>query len=118
MLTTTNQSIYFSNKSHIPIEDVANSLLAFKSLLEATPDVFERLIPGLHIKSITVDLIEIKSANYIGDFAIRLVFSDGVMRLVDFKSFLENSLHPSIRKYLDETQFKFFEIVYNLLTLD
>ena len=30
------------------------------------------------------DLIEIKSANYIGDFAIRLLFSDGTMRLVDF----------------------------------
>lgn len=57
------------------------------------------------------DLIEIKSANYIGDFAIRLVFSDGIMRLVDFKSFLENSLHPSIRKYFDETRFKLFEIV-------
>lgn len=58
-----------------------------------------------------VDLIEIKSANYIGDFAIRLLFSDGIMRLVDFKPFLENSLHPSIRKYLDENRFKLFEIV-------
>lgn len=58
-----------------------------------------------------VDLIEIKSANYIGDFAIRLVFSDGIMRLVDFKPFLEGSLHPSIRKYLDESRFKVFEIV-------
>ncbi len=58
-----------------------------------------------------VDLIEIKLANYIGDFAIRLFFSDGIMRLVDFKPFLENSLHPSIRKYLDENRFKLFEIV-------
>lgn len=58
-----------------------------------------------------VDLIEIKSANYIGDFAIRLVFSDGIMRLVDFRPFLEGSLHPSIRKYLDESRFKVFEIV-------
>lgn len=58
-----------------------------------------------------IDLIEIKSANYIGDFAIRLLFSDGIMRLVDFKPFLENSLHPSIQKYLDETQFKLFDII-------
>lgn len=57
------------------------------------------------------DLIEIKTANYIGDFAIRLIFTDGAMRLVDFKSFLETSLHPSIRKYLDENKFKQFEIV-------
>ncbi|HET6557538.1 MAG TPA: DUF2442 domain-containing protein [Prolixibacteraceae bacterium] len=57
------------------------------------------------------DLIEIRTANYIGDFAIRILFSDGTKRLVDFKPFLETSLHPSIRKYLDETKFKQFEIV-------
>jgi len=57
------------------------------------------------------DLIEIKSALYIGDYAIRIVFNDGVKRLVDFKSFLETSYHPSIRKYLDENKFKEFEIV-------
>lgn len=57
------------------------------------------------------DVIEIKAANYIGDFAIRLLFSDGTKRLVDFKPFLETSLHPSIRKYLDETRFMQFDIV-------
>ena len=59
---------------------------------------------------IQIDLIEIKTANYIGDFAIRLFFSDGINRLVDFKPFLETSMHPSIRKYLDETKFKQFQI--------
>jgi hypothetical protein len=58
-----------------------------------------------------IDLIEIKTAKYIGDFAIRLFFSDGFNRLVDFKSFLESSLHPSIRKYLIEDKFKQFEII-------
>ena len=58
-----------------------------------------------------IDLIEIKTAKYIGDFAIRLFFSDGLHRLVDFKPFLESSLHPSIRKYLDETRFKQFQII-------
>ena len=57
------------------------------------------------------DIIEIKSAQYIGDFAIRILFSDGFSRLVDFKSFLESSLHPSIRKYLDEGKFKTYQIV-------
>ncbi len=58
-----------------------------------------------------VELIEIKSAKYIGDFAIRILFNDGLSRLVDFKPFLESSLHPSIRKYMDEALFKQFEIV-------
>jgi hypothetical protein len=57
------------------------------------------------------DLIEIKSAEYIGDYAIRIIFNDGINRLVDFKVFLETSYHPSIRKYLDENKFKEFEII-------
>jgi len=57
-----------------------------------------------------VDLIEIRSVRYIGYFAVRIYFSDGVNKLVDFKPFLESSLHPSIRKYLDETRFKEFQI--------
>lgn len=57
------------------------------------------------------DLIEIKSATYIGDYAIRMFFNDDTNRVVDFKPFLESSLHPSIRKYLDEIKFQQFEII-------
>lgn len=57
------------------------------------------------------DVIEITSASFIGDYAIRLNFNDGVSKLVDFKSFLEQSSHPSIRKYIDEFLFKQFNIV-------
>ena len=60
---------------------------------------------------ISIDLIAIKSAKYIGDFAIRILFSDGINRLVDFKPFLESALHPSIRKYLLEEKFTKFEII-------
>ena len=60
---------------------------------------------------VQTDLIEVKSADFIGDFAIRILFNDGVNRLVDFKSFLESSSHPSIRNYLDETKFKQFVIL-------
>jgi hypothetical protein len=58
-----------------------------------------------------VDSLEIQSARYIGDYAIRVYFSDGMNKLVDFKPFLESSLHPSIRKYLDEVKFQGFQIV-------
>ena len=58
-----------------------------------------------------IDFIEIKSARYIGDYAIRIFFSDGFNKLVDFKPFLESSLHPSIRKYLDDSKFKEYNIV-------
>jgi hypothetical protein len=58
-----------------------------------------------------VDFIEVKSVRYIGDFAIRICFSDGVNKLVDFRPFLESSLHPSIRKYLNESRFKEYQII-------
>jgi hypothetical protein len=57
------------------------------------------------------DLIEIISAIYLGDYALRIYFNDSSNKVVDFKYFLENSMHPSIRKYLDEKMFKEFEIV-------
>lgn len=52
----------------------------------------------------------ITEASYIGDFAIRLTFNDGHRILVDFKPFLEKAKHPAIKKYLDESQFKAFQI--------
>ena len=58
-----------------------------------------------------IDLLEIKTARYIGDFAIRIFFNDGINKLVDFKPFLEASLHPSIRKYLYERRFKQFKLI-------
>lgn len=60
---------------------------------------------------IHTDVIEITSASFIGDYAIRLNFNDGTSKLVDFKSFLERSSHPSVRKYLDESKFKQFTII-------
>ena len=58
-----------------------------------------------------IEMIEVKSAIYIGDYAIKVFFSDGFNKLVDFKPFLESSLHPSIRKYLDDSKFKEYNIV-------
>ena len=54
--------------------------------------------------------LKIDSAKYLSDYAIRIRFSDGKERLVDFKPFLSKSLHPSIRKYLDENKFSNFSL--------
>ena len=55
--------------------------------------------------------INVEKAKYLGDYAFRLRFSDGTEKLVDFKSFLKKSQHPSIRKYLKEELFSNFQIV-------
>jgi len=54
--------------------------------------------------------LKIDSAKYLSDYAIRIKFSDGIERLVDFKPFLLKSLHPSIKKYLDENNFSKFSL--------
>lgn len=58
-----------------------------------------------------IESIEIISAQYIEGYSIKLIFSDGFNRVVNFKSFLEHSLHPSIRKYLNMEKFRNFKII-------
>lgn len=62
-------------------------------------------------KDLDTKTIKIEKAYYIGDYAIRIKFNDESEQLVDFKSFLVKSRHPSIRKYLDEKRFRKFQIV-------
>ena len=54
--------------------------------------------------------LKIDSAKYLSDYAIRIKFSDGNEKIVDFKPFLLKSLHPSIKKYLDENKFSSFSL--------
>ena len=54
--------------------------------------------------------LKIDSAKYLSDYAIRIKFSDGNEKLIDFKPFLSKSLHPSIKKYLDENKFSNFSL--------
>jgi hypothetical protein len=68
-----------------------------------------KIIKDYHTSQI-INVIEVISANYISDYTIRILFNDGNEKLVDFKPFLTRSLHPLISKYLDESQFKHFEI--------
>lgn len=76
MELVTGQSIYYSNKHHLPLEDVAESLLALKSLIEATPDVLERLSPGLHIQKVQVFVNEIKSGSLWEDLVVRFLWGN------------------------------------------
>jgi len=57
-----------------------------------------------------LDQVQIYSAKYLSDYVIRIIFNDGNEKLVDFKPFLSKSLHPSIKKYLDENLFSNFSL--------
>lgn len=49
--------------------------------------------------------IRVESACHLGSFQIKLVFSDGVIRVVDFGDFLRSFNHPDYDIYLDEECF-------------
>ena len=55
-------------------------------------------------------VVTIISAEYIGEYKIKLSFNDNTIQLVDFFPFLNSSLNPLIRKYLDKQEFKKFKI--------
>jgi len=57
-------------------------------------------------------VISICKADYVGEYKIKFLFSDGIERMVDFSDFLKNAKNPMTRRYLDEKLFKDFSINY------
>lgn len=64
-----------------------------------------------YYQSYEVGVISIKSAIYLEDYSIKITFNDGVENIIDFKPFLNQSMHPSIKKYLKKESFLNFQIV-------
>lgn len=63
----------------------------------------------------TMDAINITSAESIGDYQLRLVFGDGCSQDVDFGPFLSRSMHPGIRAFLDLKKFASFRLEHGEL---
>jgi hypothetical protein len=60
---------------------------------------------------VSEETIIIEEAKYLNDYKIKLLFNDGNSKSIDFKQFLCKSLHPSLKKYLNENEFSKFEII-------
>ncbi len=58
----------------------------------------------------------IKSAEYIEDYKIKVIFEDYTERLLDIKPFLLKSQHPGIRQFLDINKFKKFSVKFGSLS--
>lgn len=56
--------------------------------------------------------LSIIHAEYLGYYKIRLTFSDGKIMVIDFGNFLNTERNPMIKKYLDESLFQNFNILY------
>ncbi len=61
-------------------------------------------------ENITTNEISVKTAKYVGDYVIRIYFNTDEGKIVDFKPFLQQSIHPSIKKYLNENMFSNYKI--------
>ncbi|MCP4358697.1 MAG: DUF2442 domain-containing protein [Chloroflexi bacterium] len=57
-------------------------------------------------------VVDIKTAEYIEGYKLRLVFNNNKERIVDFGPFLQKTLNPMIRKYLKLDDFKNFTVEY------
>lgn len=57
-------------------------------------------------------LIEMKSAEYISGYQLRLRFGDGSEKTIDFEPFLMQAKNPMITKYRNLDQFKKFRLEY------
>jgi hypothetical protein len=62
--------------------------------------------------------IDIVHAEQVADHKLRLSFSDGFERVVDFEPFLRRSRNPMIRAYLDPQKFANFRLEYGNLMWD
>jgi hypothetical protein len=64
-------------------------------------------------EGIAIDVVHVERGS---GYKLKLSFSDGVERVVDFEPFLRRSRNPMIRSYLDPQKFANFRLEYgNLL---
>ena len=55
-------------------------------------------------------IVSIQKANYLGEYKIDFLFSDGVEQTIDFAGFLEKARNPMTKKYLDKKLFKSYSL--------
>jgi hypothetical protein len=63
-------------------------------------------------------VIDILQAARLADYKLKLSFSDGVERVIDFEPFLRRSSNPMIRAYLDQRKFANFRLEHGNLIWD
>ena len=63
-------------------------------------------------------VLEIVRAERVANYKLKLDFSDGTERTIDFEPFLAKSRNPMIRAYLDSEKFANFRLEYGDLVWD
>jgi len=63
-------------------------------------------------------IVDIVQVERVADYKLKLHFSDGFERVIDFEPFLRESRNPMIRAYLDPKQFANFRLEHGDLLWD
>jgi hypothetical protein len=57
-------------------------------------------------------IISILKANYLGEYKIDFLFSDGIEKIIDFGNFHTNAKNPMTKKYLNKQLFQSYSVEY------
>jgi hypothetical protein len=63
-------------------------------------------------------VVDVIRAEHLSGHKLKLYFSDGVARVLDFEPFLQRSKNPLIRAYLDPERFARFTVAHGDLIWD
>jgi hypothetical protein len=63
-------------------------------------------------------VIDIVGVEQVSSYKLRLTFSEGTERIIDFEPFLKSSRNPMIRDYLEPLRFGTFRVEYGDLIWD
>jgi len=55
-------------------------------------------------------ILHITEANYISDFKIRVLFNDGLEKIVDLKNYISSKKHPFFQPLKQVDEFKKFHV--------
>ena len=64
------------------------------------------------MKAHTTHYLEITEAKYVSGYKLRLTFSDGTVRIMDFEPFLRKVRNPDLTQYRQVRKFKCFRLHY------
>ncbi|SRR6266508_876652 len=70
------------------------------------------------VTPVETEVLEITNAEQLSRYTLKLAFSDGRERVIDFEPFLKASRNPAIRGYLDPEKFSAFRLEYGDLVWD
>jgi hypothetical protein len=76
MESSAVQSLYYSNERGLEVEDVADSLLAFKALLERTPDLLAGLFPTISVQSVSITVESVSAGSLLEDLLVKIVWGN------------------------------------------